>query len=267
MENKTQEPLAAYWTTHDLPAMPRFLRDLTLHRRRPGCTLPRSGIFGSRARRDCHPTSDYDYLAFLLEDTQGWGRFVTEQQEEAGTLLSLDLVNMDDASAPLREAIMTSGVVLYVEVKRVKNSVRNFSLAVASLEEFLAEPVRTNRDKAGIIQAFEYTYELAWENVSKTGTGRRVAGSITPTSVFECTAGRLYPPRGISRMDCHDARQKPDVAYLPRKPRMIDRAPNTHRLFSASEHRSGSPDMRLPRASRAAVTKRSPWLKIFAELP
>ena len=111
MENKTQEPLAAYWTTHDLPAMPRFLRDL-IAQATSRLHIAKIRIFGSRARRDCHPTSDYD-LAFLLEDTQGWGRFVTEQQEEAGTLLSLDLVNMDDASAPLREAIMTSGVVLY----------------------------------------------------------------------------------------------------------------------------------------------------------
>ena len=51
--------------------------------------------------------------------------------------------------------------------ERVQNSVRNFSLALASLEEFVAEPVRTNRDKAGIIQAFEFTYELAWKTFQR----------------------------------------------------------------------------------------------------
>jgi nucleotidyltransferase substrate binding protein (TIGR01987 family) len=51
--------------------------------------------------------------------------------------------------------------------ERVQNSVRNFSLALASLEEFVAEPDRTNRDKAGIFQAFEFTYELAWKTFQR----------------------------------------------------------------------------------------------------
>lgn len=69
-------------------------------------------IFGSRARADCQPTSDYD-LAFILDDSQGWAHFAAEQQEESGTLLPLDLVNFDEASASLRHEILTTGVTLY----------------------------------------------------------------------------------------------------------------------------------------------------------
>ncbi len=51
--------------------------------------------------------------------------------------------------------------------ERVAQSLQNLGLALASLEQFLAEPIRTNRDKAGIIQAFEFTYELSWKTFQK----------------------------------------------------------------------------------------------------
>jgi predicted nucleotidyltransferase len=108
---KSSEPLAAYWTVEDLPAMPRFLREL-IAQAKSRLHVAKILVFGSRVRRDCCPTSDYD-LAFVLEDTQGWARFVADQQEEAGTLLPLDLVNVHEASASLRDEIMASGVILY----------------------------------------------------------------------------------------------------------------------------------------------------------
>jgi predicted nucleotidyltransferase len=117
MENKAPhtipslEPLAAYWTAADLPAMPRFLREL-MAQAKSRLHVSKILVFGSRARQDCRPTSDYD-LAFVLEDTQGWARFVAEQQEEASTLLPLDLVNFHAAPASLQDEIRASGVVLY----------------------------------------------------------------------------------------------------------------------------------------------------------
>lgn len=66
---------------------------------------------------------------------------------------------------------------------RLTRSIRNLTLALHSLEQFLAEPVRTNRDKAGIIQAFEFTYELAWKTFQRIAQaeGLQVA---TPRQAF-----------------------------------------------------------------------------------
>jgi predicted nucleotidyltransferase len=90
MQDKTRhtiplpEPLAAYWTAEDLPAMPRFLREL-IAQAQSRLHVSKILVFGSRARRDCRPTSDYD-LAFVLENMQGWAHFVADQQEVVGLM-------------------------------------------------------------------------------------------------------------------------------------------------------------------------------------
>lgn len=108
---KASEPLAAYWNAEDLPAVPRFLREL-IDQAKSRLHISKIMVFGSRARVDCSPTSDYD-LAFILEGPQGWAHFVADQQETAGTLLPLDLVNFHEASEDLRKEILASGVTLY----------------------------------------------------------------------------------------------------------------------------------------------------------
>ncbi len=82
---------------------------------------------------------------------------------------------------------------------RINNTLQNFRLAFASLEQFLTEPIRTKRDKAGVIQAFEFTYELAWKTFQKIAQeeGLRVA---TPRQAFSSALQAGYiPPEEESR--------------------------------------------------------------------
>lgn len=39
----------------------------------------------------------------------------------------------------------------------------NAEAALAQLQAFLREPVVTDRDRAGVIQAFEFTFEACWK--------------------------------------------------------------------------------------------------------
>lgn len=39
----------------------------------------------------------------------------------------------------------------------------NFSKALAKLREFVAMPIENERDRAGVIQAFEFTFEQCWK--------------------------------------------------------------------------------------------------------
>ncbi len=50
----------------------------------------------------------------------------------------------------------------------VDRALANFASALQMLEKFLATPVTEDRDKAGIIQAFEYSFELCWKAIQKS---------------------------------------------------------------------------------------------------
>ena len=50
---------------------------------------------------------------------------------------------------------------------KIKNSIENFKKAYTKLEEYLALPIENDRDRSGIIKAFEFTFELAWKTFQK----------------------------------------------------------------------------------------------------
>jgi nucleotidyltransferase substrate binding protein (TIGR01987 family) len=57
-------------------------------------------------------------------------------------------------------------------------SLENFEKAVNKLEEFLRAPITEDRDKAGIIQAFEFSFELSWKTIQKmTAVHGKTVGS------------------------------------------------------------------------------------------
>jgi predicted nucleotidyltransferase len=71
-------------------------------------------LFGSRARGDNRSTSDIDMaFDFPDESAEKWSRFAVEMDEEAPTLLEMDLVNLKTCDAHLRNEIIATGKVLY----------------------------------------------------------------------------------------------------------------------------------------------------------
>ncbi|MGZ3747846.1 MAG: HI0074 family nucleotidyltransferase substrate-binding subunit [Pseudobdellovibrionaceae bacterium] len=43
----------------------------------------------------------------------------------------------------------------------------NFEKTLKQLKSFVSLPIQNDRDKAGIIQAFEYTFEQCWKSIQK----------------------------------------------------------------------------------------------------
>ncbi len=138
-------------------------------------------LYGSRARGDARQHSDYDLaLVFPKDRRVKWLRFLADFDDAALTLLPVDLVDWNEAPEPLREKIHKEGIILYEQPKgtvpifaagRRKNGTvplsgyrmtDNFAKALARLREFAALPIANDRDRAGVIQAFEFTFEQCW---------------------------------------------------------------------------------------------------------
>lgn len=68
--------------------------------------------------------------------------------------------------------------------ENLKKSVLNLDRAFDSLREFLAEPIVTRRDRAGVIQAFEYSYEQFWKVFKKIAESENME-ALSPRSSIQ----------------------------------------------------------------------------------
>jgi len=67
---------------------------------------------------------------------------------------------------------------------KIEKSFQNFEKALAALQESVATPPVENRDFAGIIQSFEFTYELCWKTLKLVLEANGIEAPF-PRVVFE----------------------------------------------------------------------------------
>ncbi len=142
-------------------------------------------LFGSRARGDNHPGSDYD-IAFISAGIDEYTKNrIKDRVSELDTLYKIDLVFLNDLndSDSLTENIIKDGVVL---MDKFTVKFGNYKQALARLKEAAEDFKKTQllsvRD--GVIQRFEFTAELAWKTVREYLIEQGVIGINTPKTVM-----------------------------------------------------------------------------------
>lgn len=70
-------------------------------------------LFGSRARNDMHPRSDFDFAVEGKVSPQKWDKLLALLEKNNITLLPIDLVQLETASSPLKNRILKEGIVVY----------------------------------------------------------------------------------------------------------------------------------------------------------
>ena len=71
-------------------------------------------LFGSRARGDHRPNSDFDLACkFKNKDASAWTRFLVFSEDEALTLFQVDVVDYDEVRDEYKKNIDREGQVIY----------------------------------------------------------------------------------------------------------------------------------------------------------
>jgi nucleotidyltransferase substrate binding protein (TIGR01987 family) len=73
-----------------------------------------------------------------------------------------------------------------------KKGLENFNATLKTLGDFIAEPIVTNRDKAGVIQAFEFTFEQCWKTLQQEASTQGITvGSPKAAFSFAMNTGLI----------------------------------------------------------------------------
>ncbi len=121
-------------------------------------------LFGSRARQDHTPQSDYDIAIFAPAMTEAEQALFLDEIKSIDTFHKIDVVCIKERhkDMELYHNIQRDGVIL---MDKFTTKLNNFQNAVARLHEALEEAKSSDsltvRD--GVIQRFEFTAELAWK--------------------------------------------------------------------------------------------------------
>ena len=120
-------------------------------------------LYGSRARGDNDPISDYDVCVYCTSD-EDFMNYCSDI-EDIDTHYTIDVVRHETLTNELlKEEILKDGVVL-MSLKESKRD--RFAMAVARLEEVLEQCSHTGLAREiirdSIIKRFEFTLELAWK--------------------------------------------------------------------------------------------------------
>ena len=121
----------------------------------------RLSLFGSRARGDAGPGSDYDFALWgVPKDLRVSLR---AGAEDIPSLLKLDLVFISDTVTPEFLANIRKDEIVIMD--KLESKLLNFKRALARLQDGLLQYEQNPWDIArdGIIQRFEFTYELTWK--------------------------------------------------------------------------------------------------------
>lgn len=59
----------------------------------------------------------------------------------------------------------------------------NFKKTLVQLQSFLQKPIQDDRDRAGVIQGFEFTFEQAWKSIQKLA-GKQGVNIASPKQAF-----------------------------------------------------------------------------------